>query len=135
MHFTQLQFTEIIENIIDKEDGLNIILKTTLEAMMKAERTEYQKSTQDYSNGYRYRKAFGEGKMIELKVPRTREGFYPVVLGLLKDQEKEAHNLAFELYKSGLTSDKVGDVFEGLYGKDESTSQVSRMFKDRKSVV
>lgn len=45
MHFTQSQFTEIIENIIDKEDGLNIILKTTLEAMMKAERTEYQKST------------------------------------------------------------------------------------------
>src|SRR5690606_8987037 len=118
MHFTQSQFTEIIENIINKEDGLNIILKTTLEAMMKAERTEYQKSTQDYSNGYRYRKAFGEGKMIELKVPRTREGFYPVVLGLLKDQEKEAHNLAFELYK-------VGNIFGELYGKHYSTSQVS----------
>ena len=135
MHFTQSQFTEIIENIIDKEDGLNIILKTTLEAMMKAERTEYQKSTQDYSNGYRYRKAFGEGKMIELKVPRTREGFYPVVLGLLKDQEKEAHNLAFELYKSGLTTDQVGNIFGELYGKHYSTSQVSRMFNDARGEI
>jgi len=135
MHFTQSQFTEIIENIINKEDGLNIILKTTLEAMMKAERTEYQKSTQDYSNGYRYRKAFGEGKMIELKVPRTREGFYPVVLGLLKDQEKEAHNLAFELYKSGLTTDQVGNIFGELYGKHYSTSQVSRMFNDARGEI
>src|SRR5690625_7374536 len=125
MHFTQLQFTEIIENIIDKEDGLNIILKTTLEAKIKSKRTEYQKTTQDYIIGYRYRKAFGEGKMIELKVPRTREGFYPVVLGLLKDQEKEAHNLAFELYKSGLTTDQVVNIFEEFYGKH---------YRDRKSV-
>jgi len=43
--------------------------------MMKAERTEFQKSTQDYSNGYRYSKTFDDGKMIEFKVPRTREGF------------------------------------------------------------
>src|SRR5699024_6113851 len=65
-----------------KEDGLNTILKTTLEALIKIERSEHQKKTLDYGNGYRYRKVFGHGKMIELKVPRTREGFYPVILGL-----------------------------------------------------
>lgn len=135
MRFTQPQFTKIIEDIIEKEDGLNTILKTTLEAMMKAERTEYQKATKDYGNGYRYRKAFGNGKMIELKVPRTREGFYPVVLGLLKDQEKEAHNLAFELYKSGLTTDQVGEIFDQLYGKHYSISQVSRMFNDARDEI
>lgn len=128
MHFTQPQFTKIIEDIIEKEDGLNTILKTTLEAMMKAERSEYKQSVNDYSNGYRSRKAFGNGKMIELKVPRTREGFYPVVLGLLKDQQEETQNLAFELYKSGLTTDQVGAIFDEIYGKHYSTSQVSRMF-------
>lgn len=135
MRFTQPQFTKIIEDIIEKEDGLNTILKTTLEAIMKAERSEHQKATKDYANGYRYRKAFGNGKMIELKVPRTREGFYPVVLGLLKDQEKEAHNLAFELYKSGLTTDQVGDIFNELYGKHYSTSQVSRMFNEARDEI
>lgn len=135
MRFTQPQFTKIIEDIIEKEDGLNTILKTTLEAMMKAERAEYQKATKDYGNGYRYRKAFGNGKRIELKVPRTREGFYPVVLGLLKDQEKEAHNLAFELYKSGLTTGQVGEIFDELYGKHYSTSQVSRMFNDAREEI
>lgn len=129
MRFTQSQFTTIIEDIIEQEDGLNLILKTTLEALMKAERTEYKDSVNDYSNGYRTRKAYGYGKILELRVPRTRSGgFYPVILGLLKDQQREAHELAFELYKSGLTTDQVGDIFDKLYGKKYSTSQVSRMF-------
>ena len=135
MRFTQAQFTNIIEGILTKEDGLNTILKTTLEALMKIERSEHQKRTLDYGNGYRYRKVFGHGKMIELKVPRTREGFYPVILGLLKDQQQEAHNLAFELYKSGLTTEQVGGIFDQLYGKYYGTSQVSRMFDDAREEI
>ena len=135
MRFTQAQFTNIIEGILTKEDGLNTILKTTLEALMKIERSEHQKTTLDYANGYRYRKVFGHGKMIELKVPRTREGFYPVILGLLKDQQQEAHNLAFELYKSGLTTEQVGGIFDQLYGKHYGTSQVSRMFDDAREEI
>src|SRR5699024_5653335 len=135
MRFTQPQFTKIIEDIIEKEDGLNTILKTTLETMMKAERTEYKKTLNDYSNYYRIRKTFRIGKMIEHKVPRTRKCFYPVVLGLLKDQQKETQNLAFELYKSGLTTDQVGDIFDEIYGKHYSTSQVSRMFGDARKEI
>ena len=37
MRFTQSQFTDIIEGTLTKEDGLNTILKTTLEALMKIE--------------------------------------------------------------------------------------------------
>lgn len=129
MDFTPSQISKIIEQTVCKEDGLNTILKLTLEALMKAERTEYKHLTQDYSNGYRSRKAFGNKQMLELQVPRTRNGgFYPVVLGLLKNQEQEARSLAFYLYKSGLTTEQVGDVFEEIYGKHYSSSQVSRMF-------
>lgn len=136
MHFTQSQFTTIIEDVINHEDGLNKILKTTLEVLMKTERSEYQHTTKDYSNGYRPRKVFGHGKILELKVPRTRNGgFYPVILGLLKDQQQEAHSLAFELYKSGLTTDQVGDIFDKLYGKYYSTSQVSRMFDSAREEI
>ncbi len=38
MRFIQAQFTTIIENLLNEEDGLNTILKTPLEAMMKGER-------------------------------------------------------------------------------------------------
>lgn len=67
--------------------------------------------------------------MIELRVPRTRSrNFYPVTLSLLKNQEQEARAISFSLYKNGLTTEQVGKIFEELYGKHYSSSQVSRMF-------
>lgn len=136
MHFTQKQVSEILEEILEKEDGLNTILKMSLEALMKSERTVHNKSEQDYSNGYRSRKAFGDKQMLELQVPRTRNGgFYPVILGLLKNQEQEARSIAFHLYKSGLTTGQVGEVFDEIYGKYYSTSQVSRMFDTAREEV
>ena len=96
---------------------------------MKTESTEYKHITQDYICSYRSRKAFGNKQMLELQVPRTCNGvLYPVILGLLKSQEQEARSLTFYLYKSGLITEQVGDVFEEIYGKHYSSSQVSRMF-------
>lgn len=74
--------------------------------------------------------------MIELQVPRTRSGaYYPVILALLKNQEQEANNLAFHLYKSGLTTAQVGETFNEIYGRHYSTSQVSRMFEGARQDV
>ena len=96
---------------------------------MKSERELYKSNVEDYSNGFRNRKAFGDKRMIELRVPRTRNGgFYPVILALLKNQEQEARSIAFELYRSGLTTGQVGNVFGEIYGSHYSSSQVSRMF-------
>lgn len=128
MEITQQQKYEILRNEIQKGVGLDQIVKLGLEILMKTEREEYNSQTGDYSNGYRYRKMFGSGKMLDLKVLRTREGgFHPIILSLLKDQEDEARELAFCLYGSGLTTQEVGRVFERLYGKNYSSSQVSRM--------
>jgi transposase-like protein len=102
---------------------------------MKSEREVFKEQHQDYSNGYRHRKAFGHQKAIELSVPRTRNGFYPTVLALLKDQESEAHAIAFDLYKKGLTTDQVGETFDIIYGKKYSTSQVSRMFEGARDEI
>lgn len=97
---------------------------------MRSEREAHNLRTNDYSNGYRYRKMYGSGKLLELKVPRTRSGgFHPIILALLKDQEAEVRELAFSLYGHGLTTQDVGLIFERLYGKNYSTSQVSRMFE------
>ena len=106
------------------------IVKLGLEILMNTEREEHNRETGDNSNGYRYRKMYGSGKLLELKVPRTRNGgFHPIILALLKDQEAEARELAFSLYGSGLTTQEVGNIFDRLYGKNYSTSQVSRMFE------
>lgn len=129
MNFTREQNYEILEKLINQKNGLEEILQMSLEILMKAEREEHNIKNSDLSNGYRYRKTYGHGRVLELKIPRTRNGnFYPVILGLLRDQEEEAQRLAFKLYGAGLTTDQVGDIFKEVYGRNYSTSQVSRMF-------
>ncbi len=69
---------------------------------MKSERQAHNLLEKDDSNGYRTRKVFGDKHHIELQVPPTRDGgFYPVIFGLLKNQERESRTLSFHLYKSG----------------------------------
>jgi len=129
LHFTQEQVTKILEEIALKENGLQELQKLSLEAMMRAEREEHNASTRDMSNGYRPRRTFGRGKILELRVPRSRNGqFYPILLSLLRDQEEECRKLAFNLYGAGLTTEQVGQIFGDIYGKEYSTSQISRMF-------
>jgi transposase-like protein len=129
LHFTQEQVTKILEEIAVKENGLQELQKISLEAMMRAEREEHNASNGDMSNGYRPRRTFGHGKILELRVPRSRNGqFYPVLLSLLRDQEEECRKLAFNLYGAGLTTEQVGQIFGDIYGKEYSTSQISRMF-------
>ena len=129
MEITQAQKYEILEHELLNGAGLEEILKKCLEILMKSEREIHNENYSDYSNGYRYRKIYGSGKLLELQVPRTRNGnFYPMILALLKDQQEEAQRVAYSLYRKGLTTQDVGEVFEELYGKKYSTSQVSRMF-------
>lgn len=130
LHFTREQISEILDEITQKEGGIQELLKLSLEAIMRAEREIHNETHGDVSNGYRFRKTIGSGKLLELRVPRTRYGqFYPVLLSLLKDQEEECRRMAFSLYGAGLTTAQVGELFEQLYGKEYSTSQVSRMFE------
>lgn len=129
LHFTREQVTKILENIAKEENGMHEIMKMSLEALMRAERNEHNDKQGDMSNGYRPLKAFGKGKILELKVPRSRAGsFYPIILGMLRDQDEESRRLAFSLYGAGLTTQQVGELFDEIYGRKYSTSQISRMF-------
>ena len=130
MQLSKAQITEILSVIASGEDGFNELLQITFEALMQSERREHlQRIEGDKGNGYRNVRAYGNGKMLELRVPRTRDGnFHPILLTLLRDQEEESRKIAFELYGAGLTTQQVGGVFEKLYGRHYSKSSVSRMF-------
>ena len=131
MQLSTAQITDILTEVASSEDGANEILRIAFDALMKAERLEYQQSATalDKGNGFRQVKAYGHGKMLELRVPRTRSGnFHPLLMSILRDQEEESRKLAFELYGSGLTTSQVGSLFDKLYGRHYSKSSVSRMF-------
>jgi transposase-like protein len=136
VQFSEEQTTLILSQLASGKEGYDRVLKIAFEALMKAERHEHlvgdenlTSEPRDLGNGYRTRKTYGQGKTMELQVPRTRLGqFYPMILGILKDQEAESRKLAFSLYGKGLTTEQVGDLFEEVYGEHYGKSSISRMF-------
>lgn len=135
MRFTRSQITEILKDYLRENDGVNAIIKLFCEALMKAEREEYKSTNQAYSNGYRTRKILGDKCMIEVQVPRTRDaGFYPIILDAFKDKKK-ALELACLLYRSGMSTEQVGEVFGEIYGHHYSSSQVNRMVRTARQEI
>ena len=136
MEFTQPQITEIISGIANGESGLADLIKQGLESLMLSERRLYNTEQSDVSNGFRGRRVCQGGKVFELRVPRSRHGnFYPMLLGVLKNQEEEAQKLVSSLYCSGMTTEQVGKIYEQFYGKHYSKSQVSRLLNGAREEV
>lgn len=131
MNLTQEQITEILLDVANKKEGFNSIMKMSLDALMRSERKLFQEDTGEYANGYRPRSIQGFGKEIVLSVPRTRSGdFYPVLLGILRDEDHERQKLVFSLYSKGLTTEQIGQVYHDVYGKHYSKSQVSFLMNE-----
>lgn len=136
MNFTQKQVSEILEEIAQGENGYVQILKLALESIMVSERHQFNQLQGDVSNGYRLRSVLGHGGKLELVIPRSRHhNFYPLILALIKDQESESRNLAYELYSSGLTGAQIGDVFEKIYGEHYSKASISNMMQTARTDV
>ena len=137
MNFTHAQISELLLEIANSENGTNLLMQMTLETFMKSERSLHQKENPtDYANGFRTRTASGLGKELVLKVPRTRSGtFYPALLEVLRDEDEERRKLIFSLYRKGLTTEQVSDVYEELYGKNYSKQQISYLMKESKNEI
>ena len=136
MEFTHEQISEIISEITNGELGLQGLVKQGLESLMLSERDLHNETRGDVSNGFRGRRVCHGGKVFELRVPRSRNNhFYPMLLGVLKDQEEEAQKLVSSLYCSGLTTEQVGKIYEQFYGKHYSKSQVSRLLNTAREDV
>ena len=136
MEFTHEQISEIISEITNGEEGLQGLVKQGLESLMLSERSLHNTAHEDVSNGYRERRVCHGGKVFELRVPRSRNSnFYPMFLGVLKDQEEEAQKLVSSLYCSGLTTEQVVKIYEQFYGKHYSKSQVSRLLNTAREDV
>lgn len=136
MRFTRSQISEILKDYLRENDSINAIIKLFCEALMKAEREEYKSTNRAYSNGYRIRKIPGDKCMIELRVPRTRDGnFFPVMLNVFKNRKEDALDIACSLYRSGLSDGHPGEVFNEVYGQHYSSSQIRRMVETARQEV
>lgn len=121
----------ISNHIVSKPNGLNQVLEWTINALMKVEQLEFLSGTvmgENKANGYRFCKGYGHGKLLELRIPRDRNGqFYPKIMALLRHQEHEIDQAVSSLYAEGLTQAQIGRVFNQLYGQHYSQASISRM--------
>ncbi len=138
MNFTDKQIESIVSDYL-LNGNMDKLLETMLNCLMKIERKTFLSESEtpnNKSNGFRdARKVYGN-KQFMMKIPRDRLGlFYPLILATIKNNEEEMHRLAFNLYAKGLSQQDVGDIFKSIYGKQYSTSSISRMSQEFKDEV
>lgn len=101
-----------------KENGLETIVKSVYETLMKVERDIYldsENNKDNKANGYYKRFAQAMTKYLEIKVPRDRlSNFKPVFLEKIQDEDEKLNELAFQLYLQGLSTPDVEQIMEDV---------------------
>ena len=105
------------------------MLEMTLNAFMKAERDAHLSETQNNKgNGYRRINGLGIGEALQLNIPRDRlSQFKPWILEVMRESQDTMNELFFELYAKGLTTRDIESITQSLYGKQLSSSSISRI--------
>jgi len=139
LNLSKSQLQNVINDHIQKENGLNDLFSLLLNGLMVSERRTFLSEDQtegNKGNGYRSASRSGIGSKLQLQIPRDRMGvFKPIILGLLNEQEEQIKDLCFELYGKGLTTRQIEEVIAKIYGSNYSKSSISRITTDFSSLV
>ena len=127
MELTPLQISEIISNYTSSSEGFVTLQSLIMNSLMFHERELFVSENKDEQcNGFRSRRWYSHGFEFSLRISRSRSGnFYPVLLGLIRNESEERVRLFNLLYAKGLTTEQIGEVSECVYGRSYSKQQVS----------
>jgi putative transposase len=98
---------------------------------MLEERRIYLEETEDYANGFYTRDLLTKyGKVQDLKVPRVRNGgFRPAILPERRRAELDLTSAVITLYAVGVSTRKISQFLESIYGAYYSPQSISRLIK------
>jgi transposase-like protein len=104
---------------------------------IEVKRYRHVKSRTDYRNGFRKRSLMGTfGEIKDIRVPRSRtKGFVPEVFDRYKRVQKQVDDGILKMFLMGVSTRKVGDVLQALFGYVLSPSYVSKISKRLDSEV
>jgi transposase-like protein len=104
-------------------------LEEEIEAFVGASFYEHAPQRRDRRNGY-YTRNLGTsmGDIKDLPVPRSRKGFHTQLFERYRRRQAELDACMLDMFVSGVSTQKVGEVFEELTGMSPSPSTVSRIF-------
>jgi putative transposase len=112
------------------EDVLNDIMESEAKALAGAEKHERTTGRKDYRNGYRKRKLQTRVGEVDLKVPRLRSvPFTTAAIERYRRRESSIEEALVEMYIAGVSTRRVSDVTEALFGASVSSSAMSELNK------
>ena len=138
MQFNAKQLQSVFDDNV-KNYGANKLIEMTFNSLMKFEREAFlleNGSSQNKGNGYRKRSFAVFNGNIKFKIPRDRlSQFNPYILEILKNQEQETRDLAFNLYSKGLSTRDIEDILSKVYGDSYKKSTISYITQKHKEVL
>jgi len=112
------------------EDVLNDIMEFEAKTLASAEVYERTEGRRDYRNGHRKRKLITRVGEVELKVPRLRTvPFTTAAIERYRRKESSIEEALVEMYIAGVSTRRVSDVTEALFGASVSSSAMSELNK------
>ena len=129
MHFDRgCQF--VMKRVYDK------ILAVDFDSYINAGRYQRSRSRRSYRNGYRHRKLLTSIGELDLEIPRDRDGGYrPELFERHKRVDRVLDDTIRQMFLSGVSTRKVGDILDALCGSRLSASYVSTVIKELDSAV
>lgn len=131
----------LVEDLMTEEGGdtIRLLLERMLNRMLEAEQAEqlqalpYERTEgrQGLRNGYRTRQMVTRLGQITLRVPRTRAGEFSTSMFRRFQRSERALQLGLvEMYVQGVSTRKVTEVTEKLFGTQVSATTISNLSKD-----
>jgi len=112
------------------EDVLNEIMESEAEVLAGAEAYERTEGRKDYRNGHRKRKLQTRVGEVTLNVPRLRSvTFTTAAIERYRRRESSIEEALIEMYLAGVSTRRVSDVTEALFGASVSASAMSELNK------
>ena len=112
------------------EDVLNEIMEAEAKALAGAEANERTDARKDYRNGHRKRKLQTRVGEVEMNVPRLRSVlFTTAAVERYRRRESSIEEALIEMYLAGVSTRRVSDVTEALFGASVSPSAMSDLNK------
>ena len=110
------------------QDTLNALLEQEADEMVGAERYERTADREAYRSGHYKRKLTTTSGQIELEVPKLRGAtFQTAVIERYRRRETSVEEAIIEMYLAGVSTRRIEDVSEILWGAGVSAGTVSNL--------
>jgi transposase-like protein len=127
----QAQLQELVKERLQMAIKLTLmqVLEEEIETYIGAAPYQRTAERQDYRNGsYERDLDTSMGRIEELPVPRTRNGYRTELFERYQRRQAELDEAICNMFVKGISQAQVGNVIEALSGIHPSASTVSRVF-------